>query len=66
MRSTARVEDDRDSLRFIVRHTEHGYTIDVVGQDPDTRYVPREQRTLWRRILDRLKLGLQSIRHVGI
>jgi hypothetical protein len=68
MRSTAesaQADPRDDSMRFRVSRTEHGYEIEVVGQDPDTRYVPRDKRTLWRRIVDRLKLGLRSIRDFG-
>lgn len=42
--------------RFVVARTENGWTIELVGSDPETRYLPVE-RDLWNRILERLRLG---------
>lgn len=47
--------------RFVVMRTTHGWSIDVVGKDPDTRYVPR-QESLVRRVLHRLSLGFKMPR----
>lgn len=60
MRSTARTHQQGQKAgleqRYVVTKNKNGYSIAVVGRDPDTRYQP-PTRTFWEKFKARLRIG---------
>lgn len=59
---TAEPQVRRDTLpehRAIVKRTAHGWSIELIGKDPETRYLV-EALSFWDRISRRFQLGRHS------
>lgn len=61
--STSEFPSPTDEHRIVVEHRGTIVTIEYIGTNPDTRYLPRP-RTRLKRILDRISIGVHGPDHM--